>query len=247
LEVEKMGFEAAMLIASSALEVARKLVEGTDHGIQDAAELAGKELDSIRAKSDEAIKKLEAGLEEAKNDVKALDGKLDGIVDGIGKKASIGIDQCKKAVDDVQHAVTRAEQAVNSVEDSLKECAEFVEYVAAEVAYEAAKKAGSAVLTLAKAGVQTYNAVDQELLKVWDMILNDMEKLVDVTEVVISGELGKAVKGGVAFDAEIKGTFGGDNFFHFSIKYDHNAVEAFFKSLFDEYVFQYFTLHNAYN
>jgi hypothetical protein len=60
--------------------------------------------------------------------------------------------------------------------------------------------------------------------------------LVDITEVVITGELGKAVKGGFEFDAVVKGTFEGEKPFEFKVAYDHNSVEKFFKSIFDEYV-----------
>lgn len=229
--------EGAIKLADAALQAANEILQSSDHFIcKDAVNLANRKLSDLQAVSDEAIKGLEDGLTGAENVVKDTARKLGSVADDVATQFCKAIDEFKAALVKAQGLVTEAQETFNNVEATLEKEGAFVVCKGAEDLLTGAKKAGSAGLTLAKTGVKVFKAVDQELLKVWEAILKDVDKMVDITDVTITGELGKAVKSGFAFDAEIKGTFRGDDFFHFSVQYDHNAVEAFFKKIFDEYV-----------
>lgn len=235
LNVEKLALEAGMNIARGALTMAEDLLKVGDYvSCQEGVKAAQGTLNFLQDESDKTIKRLEGGLTLVQEKLKTIDDKLNKVADVVAKDMNVLIEGCKKALTEAQNLVTDAENVCNGVEASLEKDLVFIECKGLEVALAAAQNTFSAGLTLAKAGVQAYNAVDQALLKMWNAILKDAERLVNITEVVISSELGKAVKGGLIFHAEIKGTFKGDDFFHFSVDYDHNAVDAFFKKIFDE-------------
>lgn len=236
LEVERLAVEAGKKIAVVALDAAEKFLEAGDKTCKEAASAAQEELRLLQISTNVILNGLQDRLKAAEDDTKKINDELQGVVDVVAKGLTKTIDLCKAALAKAQQLVTDAEKEFNGIEASLLNAGAFVEYNARVTELTVAQKACSAGLTLAKAGVTAYDKVDESLLKMWDAVLGDATKLVNITEVVISGELGKAVKGGTVFHAEVKGTFK-DDFFHFSVDYDHKAVEEFFKKIFDEYVY----------
>jgi len=236
LEIEETALKAAKLLADAALGAAKTLLAEADKVTTGTIKAALIELDDVQKDGDKAINGFESALKVAKADLAKLVSELQSALDDFTKAEIAAIAGFGKLLAEAQAGFDKATAVLNSVTQELRDCAEFLEVKLAEEALKAAKVGTSALFDIAKAGAAAGMKVEELATSAWQSILSSLEKVVDVTEITLSGELGKAVESGFAFDADVKGTIKGDNFFHISLKYDHNAVEAFFKSLFEKYV-----------
>ncbi|KAG8809196.1 hypothetical protein FRC18_004657 [Serendipita sp. 400] len=146
------------------------------------------------------------------------------------------------AVDAADGALVVAEKssiviiaAAQALVDGLTSCAEWTAYQAASAAVAAAKEAGSDALLLAKVGAKIGTAISQFAMKAWQWILLHLTSFVDIREIVLSAQLGKAC-GGAEFDASIKGTMADDHFFDFHISFSTAHTTEFITAIFDKLV-----------
>ena len=63
-------------------------------------------------------------------------------------------------------------------------------------------------------------------MRAWQFVLSGIVSFVNFTDVVLTAELSKAVRG-FAFSADIKGTIGDDNFFQFQVEFDTKKISEF--------------------
>ena len=154
-------------------------------------------------------------------------------LEGAGTLGQAAVDLASVALKEAQKASLAVLAGAQATLDGLK--SEWLAYEAATLALKVTKEAGSGAMLLAEAGVKVADAVSQVAMRAWQFVLSGIVSFVNLTDVVLTAELGKAV-GGFAFSADIKGTIGDDNFFQFQVEFDTKKTLESIKAIFDNKV-----------
>ena len=234
LECERAGVYIAKEVADGILTAARAVIEAEDYlackGFMEAASLA---LDAAQEAADLAIKAAEAALQVTNDIVNGLVAVAEKVLEEASKLGQVAVDLASKALDEVKEASIAIRASAQSMLDGLKSCGEWLAYEAASAVLTVAKAAGSGAMLVAEAGVVIADKVSEVAMRAWQFVLSGLVSFVDITDVVITAELGKAV-GGFAFSASVRGTIGGDQFFGFEVEFDTKEVVKFIKAVFDK-------------
>jgi hypothetical protein len=234
LVAERAGIEFAKEVADGALWAAQAVLTAEDFilckGLVAAASVA---LDEVQAAGNAAIKLAEGELELANKVMNELVAGAEAALDKVGSAGEAAIKLASLALREAKAASVCMLTREQAVIDGLTSCTEWIAYEAAIAALKVAKVSGSGALLLAEAGVVAADTVSRVAMRAWQFVLSGIVAFVDITDIVLTAELGNAV-GGFAFDADIKGTIGDDNFFHFHMEFDTKKVMEFIKAIFEK-------------
>ena len=216
------------------LDVSKAVLEADDYitckGIAGAALLA---VDEVKLAADAAIAVAQEALDLTDKVTNEAITLASAALQGVGELGEAAIKLASVALEEYKLARVAILEAAQKTVDALETTVEWIEYEAACAALTVAKAAGSGALFVAKGGVILAEAAEQTYMKVKAWVVSHFTQFVDITDVTLTSELGKAC-GGFAFSAHIRGTIGDDNFFSFDVEFSTKEVVEFIKQIFEQ-------------
>ena len=224
LACERTGIEIAKDVADGVLWAAKAVLEAEDYiACKSLTEAASVALDVAQAAAHEAIDIAQGALKATGEITNGLVAAANAALEGAGTLGQAAVDLASVALKEAQKASLAVLAGAQATLDGLKSCGEWLAY----------KAAGSGAMLLAEAGVKVADAVSQVAMRAWQFVLSGIVSFVNLTDVVLTAELSKAVRG-FAFSADIKGTIGDDNFFQLQVEFDTKKILEFIKAVFDK-------------